>query len=124
MEGHSRRTWALAHLCDMARLRSLTMYIDESHVRRKQEGIVQMAYLAGKTSGQPDFRMSRNLRTLQGLDYVRQLRGLRVLRILENKTCKPVRDWSFLLDLETYDSPRIKTRVGDNADFYQNLQAG
>lgn len=117
MEGHSRRTWALAHLCDMVRLRSLTMYIDESHVRRKQEGIVQMAYLARKTSGQPDFRMSRNLRTVQGIDYVRQLRGLRILRVLENKTCEPVRDWSFLLDLEMYVPLRIKTTVADNVDI-------
>lgn len=117
MEGHSHRTWGLAHLCDMVRLRSLTMYLDESHVRRKQEGIVQMAYLAGKTSGQPDFRMSRNLRTLQGIDYVRHLRGLRVLRVLENKTCEPVRDWSFLLDLETYVLLHLKTVAGDNADI-------
>lgn len=108
MEGHSHRTWGLAHFCDMARLRSLTMYLDVSHVRRKQEGIIQMAYLAGKTSGQPDFRMSRNLRALQGIDYVRQLRGLRVLRVLESKTCEPVRDWSFLLDLETYAPLRLK----------------
>ena len=108
MEGHSHRTWGLAHFCDMARLRSLTMYLDVSHVRRKQEGIIQMAYLAGNTSGQPDFRMSRNLRTLQGIDYVRQLRGLRVLRVLESKTCEPVRDWSFLLDLETYAPLRLK----------------
>lgn len=102
IEGHSRRTWVLAHLCDMARLSCLTMYTNKSHVRRKQEGIVQMAYLTRKTSGQPDFHMFRNLRTLQGLDYVRQLRGLRVLRIFHIKTCEPIRDWSFLLDLKTY----------------------
>ncbi|SPO02684.1 uncharacterized protein DNG_05357 [Cephalotrichum gorgonifer] len=101
MEGHSRRTWALASLCEMARLRSLTIYVDEAHVRRKHEGINYMSYLSKRTSGQPDFRMARNLRTLQGIDYVRQTRGLRVLRVLGHKSCEPVRDWTFVLDLET-----------------------
>lgn len=64
-----------------------------------------MAYLANKTSGKPSFRMNRDLRTVQGMDYVRQLRGLRVLKFLDNKTCDPVQDWSFVLDLETYVWP-------------------
>ena len=102
MEGHSRRTWALASLCEMPRLRTLTIYIDESPVRRKYEGIAPMSYLATKTSGRPDFRMKRNLRTVQGIDYVRQIRGLQVLRVLDHRTCQPIRDWSFVLDLETY----------------------
>ncbi|MBE3041743.1 hypothetical protein IMZ48_04015 [Candidatus Bathyarchaeota archaeon] len=92
----------LASLCEMPRLRSLTIYIDDSNVRRKNESIVTMAYLAKKTSGQPNLRMTRDLRTVHGMDYVRQMRGLRVLKVLDHKTCDPVRDWSFTLDLQTY----------------------
>ena len=111
MEGHSRRTWALASLCEMPRLRSLTIYVNESYVGRKHEGIVQMAYLAKKTSGKQRFRLNRDLRTVQGMDHVRQLRGLRVLKFLDYKTCDTVRDWSFVLDLETYIYPLPFTTI-------------
>lgn len=103
MEGHSRRTWALATLCDMARLRSLKIYLDESStgaVRRQYEEVSHIAYLAKKTAGQPNYRLTRNLWCMQGLDYIRQLRGLRSIKFIDLMTMEPVRDWSFILSLE------------------------
>jgi hypothetical protein len=87
----------------MVRLRSLTVYVDESSsgvVRRQHETIPHIAFLAKKTAGRPNHRLTRNLRGLQGLDYVRQLRGLRVLSFIDLTTMEVVRDWSFALDLQ------------------------
>lgn len=87
----------------MFRLRSLKVYLDESSlsaIRRPSESIQHIAYLAKKTDGQPSHRLKRNLHCLQGLDYVKQLRGLRVISFIDLMTMEPVRDWHFTMVLE------------------------
>jgi hypothetical protein len=94
----------------MPRLRTLVLYINESgrkYVRRAKESIKRMTFAAQATDGQPNFRLNRNVRTIQRLDYIYQLRGLQSLRIFDfeiwitKSVLVPIRDWTFLVDLET-----------------------
>lgn len=74
-------------------------------MRRKHEprGIVR--YMAEKTTEQPNYRRFRSLRTLQGLDYIHMLRGMEMVTFLdydqwiERKTKTPVRDFTFVMDV-------------------------
>jgi hypothetical protein len=91
---------------DMPRLRSLTLLIDETsvpYVRRAHESMGMMKNMWNWTAGQPNHRMTRSLRTVQGIDYIYQLRGLKTLKVYDlakGNERQPVRDWSFVLDLE------------------------
>ncbi|KAF4922943.1 hypothetical protein CGCVW01_v004964 [Colletotrichum viniferum] len=106
----SRRTWDSSLLCDLPRLKSLTIHINETgsqYIRRKHEPSTVKDFMASKTAGQPNFRFARSLRTLQGLDYIHQLRGMQVIRFLDfEKHLKlggrhDIRDWTFGRDVET-----------------------
>ncbi|KAI8151972.1 hypothetical protein K4K49_010092 [Colletotrichum sp. SAR 10_70] len=106
----SRRTWDSSLLCDLPRLKSLTVHINETgsqYIRRKHEPSTVKDFMASKTAGQPNFRFARSLRTLQGLDYIHQLRGMQVIRFLDfEKHLKlggrhDIRDWTFGRDVET-----------------------
>ncbi|KAF9875952.1 hypothetical protein CkaCkLH20_06398 [Colletotrichum karsti] len=104
----SRRTWDCSLLCEMPRLKSLTVHINETGrevVRRKYEPARIKDYMAAQTAGQPNFRLTRSLRTLQGLDYIHQLRGMALIRFLDfEKHLKlggrhHIRDWTFGQDV-------------------------
>ncbi|KAH0440202.1 hypothetical protein CcaCcLH18_02572 [Colletotrichum camelliae] len=106
----SRRTWDSSLLCDLPRLKSLTIHINETgsqYIRRKHEPSTIKDFMASNTAGQPNFRLARSLRTLQGLDYIHQLRGMQVIRFLDfEKHLKlggrhDIRDWTFGRDVET-----------------------
>lgn len=75
----SKRTSALTHLLEMSRLLTMVIFVNESqpgHNRRNYEPPQVQKNLGLKTLGQPIERLSRNLRTVQGLDYIHALRGL------------------------------------------------
>ncbi|TEA13360.1 hypothetical protein C8034_v005015 [Colletotrichum sidae] len=106
----SRRTWDISWLCDMPRLKTLTIHINESghqYMRRRHEPSNVRSYLASVTAGQPNFRLTRSLRTLQGLDYIYQLRGMDFVCFFDfEKHLRfggrhHIRDWSFVKDVET-----------------------
>ncbi|KAF6823599.1 hypothetical protein CPLU01_11313 [Colletotrichum plurivorum] len=105
----SRRTWGSSILCELIRLKSLTIHINESgsqYTRRRHEPMAVRNYMASQTAGQPNFRPMRQLRTLQGLDFIHQLRGMELVRFydfgrhLQQGGRHPIRDWSFGEDVE------------------------
>ncbi|KAL1840893.1 hypothetical protein VTJ49DRAFT_7635 [Mycothermus thermophilus] len=104
----SRRTYPLSWLCEMPCLRTLVVHVNETaknYVRRRYQNPTVKSQLDAKSSGQPNQRMTRSLRCLQGLDYVWQLRGLDMVKFYDfNQVLKtpghpdirhPVADWSF-----------------------------
>jgi hypothetical protein len=106
----SRRTYPLSWFADMYRLKTLVIHINESgkmYVRRGYENPTMKQLLEAKTAGQPNIRMTRALRCVQGLDYIYQLRGMEWIRFYDfNKALKAgrslreqVRDWSFVEDI-------------------------
>jgi hypothetical protein len=74
-------------------------------MRRKHEPQQIVEYLEEKTEEQPNYRPFRALRTVQGLDYLHCLRGLRGVTFWDyDKWCAKVgkvavRDWSFIQDV-------------------------
>ena len=91
---------------DMPRLQHLTLHIEESslpYIRRSHESIIKMRNSWVLTAGQPNHRMTRSLRTIQGIDYIYQLRGLKTLKVYDlakGSGRHPVRDWTAVRDLE------------------------
>ncbi|CAF3462068.1 unnamed protein product [Fusarium graminearum] len=77
----------------------------KSYMRRKHEPPKIIEYLEEITRDQPNYRLFRELRSLQGLDYVCCLRGLREVtfwdydRWLNEEAKMPVRDWTFVRDI-------------------------
>lgn len=75
------------------------------YMRRGHETRGVIRYLKDKTEDQPNFRRNRALRTLQGLDYLHALRGLKGIEFFdydiwtEHRIMRVVRDWTFMLDL-------------------------
>lgn len=75
----SARTKPLYYLNECLRLRSFEVLVRETdprYMRRKHEVRSAIKYMKRKTQTQPDYRLYRSLRTLQGLDHVYALRGL------------------------------------------------
>ncbi|OTA91874.1 hypothetical protein M434DRAFT_32268 [Hypoxylon sp. CO27-5] len=57
-----------------------------------------------RTARQPQFRRYRSMRTVQGMDYIYQLRGMKWVRFKERDGTQhrqDIRDWSFLKDINT-----------------------
>ncbi|KAL0934169.1 uncharacterized protein CTRU02_210968 [Colletotrichum truncatum] len=109
----SRRTWACSLLCEMPQLKSLTIHINETgagYIRRRHEPSQVIDYMASNTAGQPNFRLTRSLRTIQGLDYITQLRGMNFVRLfdfemhLELGGRHVIRDWTFTRDVQEVTS--------------------
>lgn len=104
----SRRTHDLAYLPAASRLKTIAVHIPESskpYMRRKHEPPKIIEYLEEITRNQPNYRLFRELRSLQGLDYVYCLRGLREVTFwdydkwLNEEAKMPVRDWTFVRDI-------------------------
>lgn len=54
--------------------------------------------LTRRTIRQPDFRMFRSMYTVQGMDYIRQLRGMKWVRFMErygDEHGQAIRNWAF-----------------------------
>ncbi|KAK4145546.1 uncharacterized protein C8A04DRAFT_26544 [Dichotomopilus funicola] len=106
----SRRTYPLTWLAHTSRLKTLVVHLNETarfHIRRGYEHDKVKAFLAQHSAGQPNTRMTRSLRCLQGLDYIYQLRGMEWVRFYDfNQVLRSarsvrqrVRDWSFEEDV-------------------------
>ncbi|KAM0561139.1 hypothetical protein ACHAPJ_003643 [Fusarium lateritium] len=104
----SRRTHDLAYLPEACRLKSVSIHLPESakqYMRRKHEPSQMVDFLVNKTTGQPNFRRFRSLRTLQGLDYLHCLRGIHEMTFWDytkwrkSELKMPVRDWTFVRDI-------------------------
>lgn len=106
----SLRSSALAPLVEMPRLKDLVFHVpetDKDYIRRGHERAREIKYMTKHTQEQPTYRKFRSLRTLQGLDYILQLRSMeRVMfydfsRFLQvGGSRHPVRDWTFFMDVE------------------------
>ncbi|KAL2149309.1 hypothetical protein VTH82DRAFT_8657 [Thermothelomyces myriococcoides] len=106
----SNRTYPLTWLADMYRLKTLVVHLNEtgkSYIRRGYENPTMKEFAAAKTAGQPNDRMARSLRCIQGIDYIYSLRGLDRIRFYDfqkvlsakSPVRVPVRDWSFVEDV-------------------------
>ena len=107
---YSLRTSAIRCLPECRRLRTLVFHINETgkdYVRRRYESEEVKQHMIGQTRGQPNIRLSRSFRTLQGLDYLTTLRGLNWVRFYDLEQAVnagsgerfPIRDWSFMEDI-------------------------
>lgn len=107
----NQRTSPLAWFCEASSIKTLCIHVRESHkgvIRRRHEPRHHKAYMRGKTAGQPNFRMTRNMRVLMGLDYILQLRGMYWVHIYDldkeiinpDRSVAKIRDSSFVLDVE------------------------
>ncbi|GAB1316030.1 hypothetical protein MFIFM68171_06240 [Madurella fahalii] len=129
----SRRTYPLTWFTDACRLKTLVVHINETgkgYVRRGYENPMMKQFMAAKTAGQPNCRISRSLRCVQGIDYIYQLRGMDWIRFYDfNKALmglrnvrKPIQDWSFAEDItNTTTLPKVPTRL-ENAKL-ENLES-
>ncbi|KAI1366894.1 hypothetical protein F5Y08DRAFT_299986 [Xylaria arbuscula] len=144
--GVSRRTKPLAWFMHTSRLRTLLVHINESgnsRMRRPYEmlreddfyrdfgdenyatheaedkmDIFQME--AQRTDLQQNYRKYRSMRTVQGMDYIYQLRGMKWVRFYDThaeKPCTLIRDKSFLSDItnttttKKSDSMALKSEI-------------
>ncbi|GKT44065.1 uncharacterized protein ColSpa_04246 [Colletotrichum spaethianum] len=125
----SKRTWDVSWLCQMRRLKSLVVHVDESsrdYNRRGHEPCSYIKHMASLTAGQPNFRLTRSLRTLQGLDFIHQLRGMEFIQFYDYEMARkdggrhPIRDWSFGMDVENVTA-MPKTGNQAEAAKFENL---
>ncbi|KAK3945674.1 hypothetical protein QBC46DRAFT_249661, partial [Diplogelasinospora grovesii] len=101
----SRRIFALSYLPECHRLRTLVVHLNETgrdYMRRRYETKERVFdFMVAKTDGQPNNRLTRCLRSVQGMDYIHTLRSMTVLRFYDlTQTVNtgervPVKDWSF-----------------------------
>ncbi|OHE93472.1 hypothetical protein CORC01_11247 [Colletotrichum orchidophilum] len=105
----SKRTWDVSWLCQMPRLKTLIIHVDESgsqYSSRRHEPKAHVDWMASVTAGQPNFRMTRSLRGLQGLHFLHALRGMELIQFYDYGMSHkhggrhPIRDWSFFMDIE------------------------
>ncbi|KAI1490300.1 hypothetical protein F5X96DRAFT_557424 [Biscogniauxia mediterranea] len=121
----SQRTVPLTWLMKTKRLRTLVVHIEE-HVKRRMRRAYEMQdeedyfrdfadedqyddeeldiyqRMVRRTDLQPNYRKCRSMRTVHGMDYLYQLRGMKWARFYEYERGGPrklIRDWSFIKDL-------------------------
>ncbi|CAJ2505097.1 Uu.00g124910.m01.CDS01 [Anthostomella pinea] len=128
----SQRTAPLVWFTKTRRLRTLLVHIEESaekRVRRRyelhakedwykdyvdeeeypgdqldQRALDTFGRMCRNTDIQPNYRKLRSMRTVHGLDYVNQLRGMKWLRYQNTHSDEhrqSIRDWSFLKDVNS-----------------------
>ncbi|RYP43364.1 hypothetical protein DL768_009958 [Monosporascus sp. mg162] len=118
----SDRTLPLASLTMTSRLKTLVIHIDESakwRMRRRYEMSLETDYdkdfsrdaihklspfgkLMKRTDLQPNWRRNRSMRTVHGMDYLYQLRGMKWIRFKDVSAPDHrgnIRDWSFINDM-------------------------
>lgn len=119
----SKRTEALLWMPQLIRLKTLVVHLKESsnsRMRRRHETIEVVKYARDLTIDQPNFRMNRELRTLQGLNYVQTMRGMDWIRwrdfdmFLKDRGIVDVRDWSFTQDINSVVTmPKSPTKADE-----------
>ncbi|KAI1422570.1 hypothetical protein F5Y12DRAFT_717265 [Xylaria sp. FL1777] len=142
----SPRKVPLSWFMRTSRLRTLAIHINESgrdYMRRRREMKHESDYFedfAGdeydghdgedkldlfgmevrRTDLQPNYRKYRSMRTIHGMDYIYQLRGMKWVRFFDTNAKRsrtPIRDWSFLQDvnntvkMKKSDSMILKTEI-------------
>ncbi|KAK3332176.1 hypothetical protein B0T19DRAFT_97517 [Cercophora scortea] len=127
----SCRTFGLSLLPDCRRLRTIVVHVNEGiegrknpYVRRPYEHDNLKEYMKRKTAGQPNQRLSRSLRNLQGIDYIYTLRGLDWIRFYDldqaaTRGRVEVADWSFMEDIKICTIDRVPSRR--EASLLENL---
>ncbi|CAG9999215.1 unnamed protein product [Clonostachys byssicola] len=76
------------------------------YMRRRHEPEALIQHMAEKTNRHPNYRLNRDLRTLQGLDYILCLRGLKKVDFFDFDKWKndgvivQVRDFRFVMDVK------------------------
>ncbi|RYP11954.1 hypothetical protein DL765_007533 [Monosporascus sp. GIB2] len=118
----SDRTLPLASFTMASRLKTLVVHIDESakrRMRRRYEMPLPTDYnrdfsgdaihklsafgkLMKRTDTQPNWRRNRSMKTVQGMDYLYQLRGMKWVRFKDVSAPEHrghIRDWSFSNDI-------------------------
>ncbi|RYP72018.1 hypothetical protein DL771_004487 [Monosporascus sp. 5C6A] len=118
----SDRTLPLASFTMTSRLKTLVVHIDESakrRMRRRYERPLPTDYdrdfsrvpihklstfgkLMKRTDVQPNWRRNRSMRTVHGMDYLYQLRGMKWIRFKDVSAPEHrgnIRDWSFVNDM-------------------------
>ncbi|GAO18622.1 hypothetical protein UVI_02062140 [Ustilaginoidea virens] len=119
----SRRTQPLMWLPEAIRLKTIKIYLPESserYRRRRHEPSGVVGFMERITQRQPNYRMYRCLRTLQGLDYVYCLRGIKKISFWDYTTKYHIRDTTFQLDVET-TVKQPKTADDDQRSQVRNL---
>lgn len=93
-------------------------------MRRKHEPPQIVRFLAQKTRNQPNFRRFRALRTLQGVDYLYCLRGVREMTFFDYDESRrqppkmPVRDWTFVRDI----NESVRREKSANDEHFSQLR--
>ncbi|RYP08780.1 hypothetical protein DL764_001691 [Monosporascus ibericus] len=139
----SDRTLPLESFTMTSRLKTLLVHIDESakwRMRRRYEmpcptdyerdfsrGAIHKLSTFGKlmkrTDMQPNWRRNRSMRTVQGMDYLYQLRGMRWIRFKDVSAPEyraNIRDWSFINDMNTAVTSPKEPRYAMQSEL-QNL---
>ncbi|KAI0593239.1 hypothetical protein F4775DRAFT_597425 [Biscogniauxia sp. FL1348] len=140
----SQRTVPLTWLMKTKRLRTLVVHIEEGFKRRmrrayemqNEENYYQdfadedryndeeldiFQRMLRRTDLQPNYRKNRNMRTVYGMDYIYQLRGMRWARFYEYERGSPrklIRDWSFIKDICSV----ITQRKTDRSNFNSQIE--
>lgn len=131
-EGVSLRKQPLANFMHTHRLRTLVVHIQESsklRMRRRYEMLESRHYREDwarntppdedldifrtevrRTDLHPNYRRNRGMRTVQGMDFIHQLRGMKWIRFydVDSGYRVAIRDSSFLQDINTW-ATRNKT---------------
>ncbi|KFY12543.1 hypothetical protein V492_03816 [Pseudogymnoascus sp. VKM F-4246] len=101
-----RSRWGMHRLGLFSNLRSLVICLDETsngRIRRKDEPEHMKKPLERSTRYHDNYRMTRDLRKLRGMDNIYQLRGIEHIEVYDNyqlSPLAPVRDQSFVQDLK------------------------
>ncbi|KAJ8130241.1 hypothetical protein O1611_g3387 [Lasiodiplodia mahajangana] len=142
-KGVSLRKQPLAWFMHTSRLRSLVVHINESgksYMRRPYEMMHPKDYYEDfaaadvdeddldifgmevrRTTFQPNFRKNRSMRTVQGMDFIYQLRGMRRVRFCDVNADQPdteIRDWSFIRDINSV----VRMKKTDAAMFKAEIE--